>query len=211
MQLLQHRDSRYPSRFPFTRSSGLTNSGQKRNVSQDMPKTKHRNGASCRSLTGKLSVMSWEGFSLNSIHEPLSLGFRFPSHRLLWSGREWRDPTTQALNRTIRRKLTVQRNQRLSPRVGGGWSEKSRCLLYLINSWIQRQDHTFILQFSSVAQSCLTLCYPMNRSTPGLPVHPQLPEFTQTHVHWGNDAIQPSHPLSFPSPAPIPSQHQGLF
>ena len=52
----------------------------------------------------------------------------------------------------------------------------------------------------------------MNRSTPGLPVHHQLPEFTQTHVHWVGDAIQPSHPLSSPSPpAPNPSQHQGLF
>ena len=62
------------------------------------------------------------------------------------------------------------------------------------------------------AQSCLTLCDPMNHSTPGLPVHHQLPEFTQTHVHRVGDAIQPSHPLSSPSPpAPTPSQHQGLF
>ena len=65
---------------------------------------------------------------------------------------------------------------------------------------------------SSVAQSCPTLCDPMNRSTPGLPVHHQLPEFTQTHVNRVGDAIQPSHPLSSPSPpAPNPSQHQGLF
>ena len=69
-----------------------------------------------------------------------------------------------------------------------------------------------VLQFSSVTQSCLTLCNPMNRSTPGLRVHHQLPEFTQTHVHWVGDAIQPSHLLSSPSPpAPNPSQHQGLF
>ena len=68
------------------------------------------------------------------------------------------------------------------------------------------------VQFSSVAQSCLTLCDPMNHSTPGLPVHHQLLEFTQTHIHWVGDAIQPSHPLSSPSsPAPSPSQHQGLF
>ena len=67
------------------------------------------------------------------------------------------------------------------------------------------------VQFSSVAQLCPTLCDPMNHSTPGLPVHQQLPEFTQTHVHWVGDAIQPSHPLSSPSPpAPNPSQHQGL-
>ena len=66
-------------------------------------------------------------------------------------------------------------------------------------------------QFSSVTQSCPTLCDPMNRSMPGLPVHHQLPEFTKTHVHRVSDAIQPS-PLSFPSsPAPNPSQHQSLF
>src|SRR5574341_1135938 len=67
-------------------------------------------------------------------------------------------------------------------------------------------------QFSSVTQSCQTFCDPVNRSTPGLPVHHQLPEFTQTHVHLVSDAIQPSHPLSSPSPpAPNPSQHQSLF
>ena len=68
------------------------------------------------------------------------------------------------------------------------------------------------VQFSSVAQLCLTLCDPMNHSTPGLPVHHQLPEFTQTHIHQVGDAIQPSHPLSSHSPpAPNPSQHQSLF
>ena len=70
----------------------------------------------------------------------------------------------------------------------------------------------YSVQFSSVAQSCLTLCNPMNRSTPGLPVHHQFLEFTHTHVHQVSDAIQPSHPLSSPSPpAPNPSQHQSLF
>ena len=68
------------------------------------------------------------------------------------------------------------------------------------------------VQLSSVTQSCPTPCDPMNRSMPGLPVHHQLPEFTQTHVHQVGDAIQPSHPLTSPSPpAPNPSQHQSLF
>ena len=68
------------------------------------------------------------------------------------------------------------------------------------------------VQFSSVAQSCPTPCNPMNCSTPGLPVHHQLLESTQTHVHRVSDAIQPSHPLSSPSPPALnPSQHQGLF
>ena len=86
----------------------------------------------------------------------------------------------------------------------------------LLNSF---KTHLFIYkymirsdQIKSVAQSCPTLCDPMNRSTPGLPVHHQLLEFTQTRVHRVSDAIQPSHPLSFPSPpAPNPSQHQSLF
>ena len=69
-----------------------------------------------------------------------------------------------------------------------------------------------IYQFSSVTRSCPTLCDPMNRSTPGLPVHHQLSEFTQTHVHRGGDAIQPSPPLSSPSPPTFNlSQFQGLF
>ena len=66
------------------------------------------------------------------------------------------------------------------------------------------------VQFSSVAQLCPTLCDPMNRSTPGLPVHHKLPEFTQTHIHQVSDAIQPSHFLSSPSPAHNPSQHQSF-
>ena len=69
-----------------------------------------------------------------------------------------------------------------------------------------------LYQFSLVTQSCPTLCDLMNCNMPGLPVHHQLPEFTQTNVHRFGDAIQPSHPLSSPSPpAPNPSQHQGLF
>ena len=73
------------------------------------------------------------------------------------------------------------------------------------------QDSNIKDHFSSVTQSCPTLCDPMNCSTSGLPFHHQLPEFTQTHVHRVSDAIQPSHPLSSPSPAPKPSQHQSLF
>ena len=68
------------------------------------------------------------------------------------------------------------------------------------------------VQFNSIAQSCQTLCNPMDRSTPGLPVHHQLLECTQTHVHWVGDSIQPSHPLLSPSPPALNlSQHQGLL
>ena len=86
---------------------------------------------------------------------------------------------------------------------------------YILTCLIIRSSYLCIfssVQFSSVAQSCPTLCDPMNHRTPGLPVHHQLPEFTQTRVRRVSDAIQPSHPLSSPSPpAPNPSQHQSLF
>ena len=81
------------------------------------------------------------------------------------------------------------------------------------STWILRISiNPASVQFSSVSQSCLTLCNPMDCSTPVLPVHHQLLEFTQTHVHWVGDAIQPSRPLSSPSPPTLNlSQHQGLF
>ena len=99
-----------------------------------------------------------------------------------------------------------------NPKDGGAWwaavsgVAQSRTRLKRLSS------SSRIVQFSSVIQSCPTLCHPMNCSTPGLPVHHQLPEFTQTHIHRVSDAIQPSHPLSSPSPpAPNPSQHQSLL
>ena len=87
---------------------------------------------------------------------------------------------------------------------------------WLQSMGLQRGGHNYTfansIQFSSVSQSCPTLCDPVGCSTPGLPVHHQLPEFTQTHVHWVSDAIQPSHPLLSPSPPALnPSQHQGLL
>ena len=81
-------------------------------------------------------------------------------------------------------------------------------MICIILSETQSPQH----QFNLVSQSCPTLCDLMNRSMPGLPVHHQLPEFTQTHAHQVCDAIQPSHPLLSPSPpAPNPSQHQGFL
>ena len=91
-------------------------------------------------------------------------------------------------------------------------SEKVGLKLNIQKTKIMASDPIRSDQIRSVAQSCPIVCNPMNCSTPGLPVHPQLPEFTETHVHQVSDAIQPSHPLSSPSPlAPNPSQHQSLF
>ena len=95
----------------------------------------------------------------------------------------------------------------LSP---GGWA--GPLLSSSAQSLFSEQAWQCFQSVSSVAQSFPTLCDPMNCSTPGLPVHHQHPEFIQTHVHRVSDAIQPSHPLSSPSPpAPNPSQDQGLF
>ena len=117
----------------------------------------------------------------------------------------------------------------LSPHVAGLWNKAlsftTSLPLYCLLS-IEQEDCHFRLQperlgikiwtsvqsVSSIAQSCPNLCDPMNGRTPGLPIHHQLPESTQTHVHWVSDAIQPSDPLSSPSsPALNLSQHQGLF
>ena len=87
-------------------------------------------------------------------------------------------------------------------------------LVFLFLSFLSRGLVTIFSsssKFSSVAQLCPILCDPMDCSMPGLPVHHQLPELVEIHVHRVNDAIQPSHPLSSPSRAPNPSQHQGLF
>ena len=94
--------------------------------------------------------------------------------------------------------------------LGSKITENGDCSHEIKRQLLLRRKTITNLQFSSVAQSSPTLCYPMNHSMPGLPVHYQLPESTQTHIHWVSDAIQPSHPLSSPSPPPH-TQHQGLF
>ena len=97
------------------------------------------------------------------------------------------------------------------------WRKPVSCFQIILQSYshqnsgvvAQKQTSDWI---RSITQLCLTLCDPMNHSAPGLPVHRQLREFTETHVHWVSDAIQPPHPLLSPSPpAPNPSQHQSLF
>ena len=103
----------------------------------------------------------------------------------------------------------------VSQRVWYSWQAFTSLLQSVLQNWVLTGErpkrgeefHNISVQFSSVAQACLTLCDPMNRGMPGLPVHHQLPEFTQTHVHWVGDAIQPSHPLLSPSPPAPNSQY----
>ena len=129
-------------------------------------------------------------------------------HRLLW----------------IKQAINFDKKQCYAPSCVAAWmGGQSGGNGYMCKKRRKKQCcHRFISSVSSVAQSCPTLCDPMNRSTPALPVHHQLPGFTQTHVqlpgftqthvHRVSDAIQPSHPLPSPSPpAPNPSQHQSHF
>ena len=121
----------------------------------------------------------------------------------------WRGPAdARSLGRMhpLHFTLQLQIDSHKQRELGGGRHLKGYSHLCL-RTPTQRYDSV-----SSVTQSCPTLCDPMDHSTPGLPVHHQLLGFTQTHVHWVSDAIQPSHPLSSPSlPALNLSQHQGLF
>ena len=105
---------------------------------------------------------------------------------------------------TLTKMVKKERSDTAKYRQGCGTTKLSHIGLKSIQPLLKTDSVS--VQFSSVAQSCPTLCNPMNCSTPGLPVHHQLPEFTQTHVYRVSDAIQPSHPLSSPSPpAPNPS------
>ena len=144
-------------------------------------------------------------------HIPLSVGF---SRQEYWSGLPFPSP------RDLPNPGIEPRSPSTPGRLFTVWATReAHCLkaeAVMKKNTERRKIFVVLLwcsvQFNSVAQSCLTLCNPINRSTPGLPVHHQLPEFTQTDVHRVSDAIQPSHPLSSPSPpAPNPSHHQGLF
>ena len=139
----------------------------------------------------------------------ISCGIEKQGHMSRKSGRN--TSLSEQLTNHVRLKYLnfFDKLMKIKPRQG----EKNGKVVFIV-LYMQYTVQIIILsvQFSSVTQSCSTLCDPMNHSTPGLPLHHQLPEFTQTHVHQVSDAIQPSRTLSFPSPPALnPSEHQGLF
>ena len=127
-----------------------------------------------------------------------------------WGKRNWR---RQRLYRGGKRKEVKKKKRKNKRKKNKGLEEKGGMTTAITTKWFMFNKQ--VLSFSSsssVAQSCPTPCNPVNRSTPGLPAHHQLPESNQTHVHWVGNAIQPPHPLSSPSPPALHlSQHQGLF
>ena len=128
----------------------------------------------------------------------------------------WKIPQTEGTRWLQSMELRKVRNDLVNEHVHNGIDKEMERERECMGVWVCRnmceKGNFSSVQFSSVAQSFPTLCNPMNRTMPGLPVHHQLPEFTQTHVHPVSDAIQPSHPLSSPSPPAFNlSQHQGLF
>ena len=128
----------------------------------------------------------------------MSVGSRTRNVHYRWSSLQWMINPSQMTSG--------------DPAASWTWTKKPSLSLSLRSCGSYTTLRRDLVQFSSVTWSCPTLCNPMNWSTPGLPVHHQHPEFTQTHVHRVGDAIQPSHPLLSPSPpAPNPSQHQSLF
>src|SRR5574337_1050241 len=172
-----------------------------------------------RILEIKAKINKWDLINLKSFctsKETISKVKRQPSE---WEKIIANETTDKQLISKIYKQLLQLNSRKINDPIKKWTKELNRHFskkdIQMANKHMKRCSTSLIIsliQFSSVAQSCLTLCDPMNRSMPGLPVHHQLPEFTQTHVHRVGDAIQPSHPLLSPFlPTPNPSQHQSLF
>ena len=163
-----------------------------------------------KTKVNKRNLIKFKSFCIGK--ETISKVERPPSE---WEKIIANETTDKGLISKIYKQL-IQLNTRKTNKPIKKWEKLKQTFLQeyiqMANKHMKRCSTLLIIQIRSVAQSCPTLCDPMNRSTPGLPVHHQLPEFTQTHIHRVSDAIQPSHPPSSPSlTAPNPSQHQSLF
>jgi len=161
----------------------------------------------------KTKVKKWDLIKLKSFCTAKKTINKVKRHSSQWEKIIANETTDKGLISKIYKQV-IQLNARNTNNPIRKWEKDlNRCFfkedIQMANKHMKRWSTLVIIQFS---QSCPTLCDPMNCSMPGLPIHHQLPEFTQTHVHRVSVAIQPSHPLSSPSPpAPNPSQHQSLF
>ena len=152
----------------------------------------------------------------DSLEKTLMLGKIDSKRKREWQSLRWLDSITNSMNMNLSKLQEIVKDREASHATVYGvtkrwtWLSDWHQTCIVLTHWVLSTRP--VSSVSSVAQSCLNLCNLMDCSTPGLPAHHQLPEFTQTHVHWVGDAIQPSHPLSSPSPPALNlSQNQGLF
>ena len=163
----------------------------------------------------KANINKWDLLKLKSFCTAKKIINKMKWQPTIWEKIFANDVTDKGLVSKVYKQLMMLYNVKINNSIKK-WRRPKQTFpkedIQMATKHMKRCSTLLIIQFSSVAQSCLTLCNPMNCSMPGLPVHYQLPESTWTHLLWVSGAIQPSHPLLSPSPSVLNlSQHQGLF